>query len=95
MSKGPGTLQRVALELALDPKKLMTPLHLATIAFGTKSPSNSEIVSARRALRRLVKQQKVIEYGVDRQTKRKLYGGQAAVLAHLRQIFADCHGSNG
>jgi hypothetical protein len=81
MSKGPGRLQRIAIELCGDGDRLISAACLAGHASGG-SPTESQIRSARRSLRDLASKGVITDHGFSGGTGWKIYGG-AKAMRHL------------
>ena len=87
MSKGLGKLQSVALSMSEDGVTLITPALLASKAFETESPTDSQIRSSRRALQVMAKNGLIFDHGFSGGHGHKLYGGPHAKKAVMESLY--------
>ena len=84
MSKGLGTLQRIALELTKDGVTIISP---ASLAASVGVASDSSVRSARRALQTLAKRGLITRHGFSGGTGHVIYGGEHARRVQLERAY--------
>lgn len=98
MSKGPGRLQRIAIDTVADGTSLVTPAWLAWKAAeipGDTWPTESQIRAARTALQSLADKGLITDHGFGGGTGRKYYGGPNAKRYQDQKSYAAAMASFG
>ncbi|WP_407543734.1 hypothetical protein Q0M94_28110 (plasmid) [Deinococcus radiomollis] len=90
MSRGPGTIQRAALEALQLSATMLDSITVACQVYGHNPVSEAEVVSVRRALRSLAKRGQVADMGHGWRSGRRMWAlpeRGAAYQVRVQQAF--------